>query len=145
MSNVVIRDAQRGDEPAVVALIQEMAAGDGGSSPLGAAFVTAYLSNPGSGILLAELEGEVAGLLSYSLRPDLYHAAPAALAEELVVHAPLRGRGVGGALLQAFLARAAEKGCVEVSIAVMPDNQEAQRLYRAHGLTEEAVLLERHL
>jgi ribosomal protein S18 acetylase RimI-like enzyme len=145
MSNVVVRDAQQGDEPLVVDLIQEMAAGDGGSSPVTAAFVTSYLSNPGSGILLAELEGEVAGLLSYSVRPDLYHAAPAALAEELVVHAPFRGRGVGSALLQAFLARMAEVGCAEVAIGVMPDNQVAQRLYRAHGLVEEAVLLERHL
>ncbi len=145
MSKPTIRDIQSGDEPATVALIQEMAEGSGDRSPISAAFVTAYLSNPGSGVLLAELEGQVVGLLSYSVRPDLYHAGPAALIEELVVHAPLRGHGAGSALLQAFLARMVEIGCVEVAVAVMPDNEGAQRLYRAHGLVEEAILLERHL
>ena len=145
MSEITIRDAQPGDEPAVVALIQEMAAGEGDRSPISLAYVTAYLANPGSGILLAEEAGRPVGLLSYSVRPDLYHADPAALVEELVVHAPQRGRGIGGALLQAFLDRMAAQGCAEVAIAVMPDNEVAQRLYRAHGLVEEALLLERHL
>jgi ribosomal protein S18 acetylase RimI-like enzyme len=145
MPAFTIRDARAGDEPAVVSLIQEMAAGDGGASPVDPAFVAAYLAHPGSGVLLAEEEGRCVGLLSYSVRPDLYHAGPAALVEELVVHAPLRGHGVGGALLEAFLSRMAALGCAEVAIAVMPDNEGAQRLYRAHGLTEEALLLERHL
>lgn len=142
MSDVAIREGRPGDEPAVVDLIQEMASGD---SPITAAFVSSYLAQPGSGLFLAEEGGRPVGLLSYSVRPDLYHAGPAALVEELIVHAPQRGRGVGGALLEAFLARMAAIGCAEVAIAVLPENESAQRLYRAHGLVEEALLLERHL
>jgi ribosomal protein S18 acetylase RimI-like enzyme len=145
MAKLAVRDAHPGDEPAIVALIEEMAAGGDDASPLTASFVTTYLAHLGSGVLLAEEEGRPVGLLSYSVRPDLYHAGPAARIEELVVHAPLRGRGVGGALLQAFPARMVEEGCVEVAIAVLPDTQAAQHLYRAHGLVEEALLLERHL
>lgn len=145
MSKLVIRDAQPGDESSVVSLIQEMAAGDGETSPITAAYVTGYLSQPSSAILLAEVAGQAVGLLSYAVQPDLYHAAPMGMVQELVVHGPWRGRGVGGALLDAFLARMAGLGCVEVAVAVMPDNVAAQRLYRAHGLVEEAILLERHL
>ena len=104
-----------------------------------------YLSFPDRGILLAEQAGDVIGLLSYSIRPDLYHAAPTALIEELVVSAAARGQGVGSALLQAAEEALHEAGCVEISVSVMPGNQHAIRFYRAHGLTDEAVYLEKHL
>ena len=35
-------------------------------------------------------------------------------------------------------------GCAEVSIAAMPENEGAQRLYRSLGLVDEAVYLEKH-
>jgi ribosomal protein S18 acetylase RimI-like enzyme len=41
--------------------------------------------------------------------------------------------------------RMKECGCKEVSLSVGCHNTEAQRLYRSLGLTEESLLLERHL
>ena len=97
-----------------------------------------------SQILLAEQHDQVIGLLSYSLRPDLYHAGQVCLIEELVVEAAQRGQGVGSALLTELLSRLSAAGCVEVALAVMSDNAPAIKLYRQHGLTDEALFLEKH-
>jgi ribosomal protein S18 acetylase RimI-like enzyme len=139
------RDATPDDAPAVVALVHELAAAEGDTSPLSPAYVGQYLSHPGSGLLLAEEDGQAIGLLGYSVRPDLYHAGPGGLIELLIVHGPYRGRGVGHALLSAFLHRAQSLGCIEVSVTTGMENHAAQRLYRAHGLVDEALLLEKHL
>jgi ribosomal protein S18 acetylase RimI-like enzyme len=61
-----------------------------------------------------------------------------------VVQADQRGRGAGGSLLEAAIARARDGGCAEISVSTMPDNRRAQAFYRRHGLADEAVLLERH-
>ena len=143
--SIEIREARPGDEPLVVGLIQELAESSGESCPITEAYVTAYLSFPGSHVLLAEERGRAIGLLSYAIRPDLYHAASSGLIEEMVVLRSDRGRGVGSALLSEALRRMAAAGCVEVSVTTMPDNEGAQRLYRSHGLVEEAVFLETHL
>jgi ribosomal protein S18 acetylase RimI-like enzyme len=52
---------------------------------------------------------------------------------------------VGTRLLQTAMGRMAEQGCREISLSTGSDNAEAQRLYRSLGLTEESLLLERHL
>lgn len=139
-----IREAGPGDEPVIVRLIREFAEDGSDTSLLTEEFVREYLTSPGSFILLAEAEGQAVGLLSYSIQPDLYHAGPAAYIAELYVHGPDRGHGVGGALLTDLFRRLARLGCVVVSVAVMPDNEGALRLYRAHGLVDEAVFLEKH-
>jgi len=144
-AEIEIRGAGPGDAAAITALIHELAGTYGEASPLTAAYAREYLAVPGCHVLLAERAGRTAGLLSYSVRPNLYHAGPTALIEELVVAEEARGSGVGGALLEHLLAHLATSGCAEVSVTTMPDNEGAQRFYRAHGLVDEAVLLEKHL
>lgn len=140
-----IRDAVPGDEPAIALLIRALGEAGDYESPVQEEDAARYLASPGCGALLAEEEGEAVGLLSYSIRFDLFHAANSCLIDELVVAEGHRGQGIGGALLDEVIRRAAAAGCVEVSVTTMPDNEEAQRLYRSHGLVEEAVFLEMHL
>lgn len=139
------RDATPADAAAIVALVQELAADEGDTSSLDQAYVNRYLAHPGSGLLLAEEQGRAIGLLGYTIRPDLYHAGPGGFIEILIVHGPRRGQGVGHALLSAFMDRAQRLGCIEVSVTTGLENHAAQRLYRAHGLVDEALLLEKHL
>ncbi len=139
-----IRKAAPEDAPAVVALVQEMAAAEGEPSPLGEEYARSYLAGQDRGALLAIEDGQAVGLLSYSVRPDLYHAGGSALIELLEVCAPYRGQGVGTALVRALLERLEEMGCAEVSVSTMPENAGAIRFYRALGLTEEALYLEKH-
>jgi ribosomal protein S18 acetylase RimI-like enzyme len=140
-----IRPSGPGDQAVITRLIKELADAGGEESPITEGYVTEYFSNPGSHVLLADQDGQTIGLLSYSIRPDLYHAGPTALIEELVVQASERGRGVGSALLEELFRGLARLGVVEVSVSTMPDNQRARRFYQAHGLVDEAVFLERHL
>jgi ribosomal protein S18 acetylase RimI-like enzyme len=143
--DIRVREAGPGDEPAIVDLIQELAAASGEVSPITEDYVREYLATPASHVLLARQARRIAGLLSYSVRPNLYHAGPSALIEEMVVARSQRGQGVGSALLRHLLVHLEATGCTEVSVSTLPDNEGAQRLYRAHGLVDEAVFLEKHL
>ncbi len=144
-TGIQIREAGPGDEATVTVLIHELAAASGETSPLTEGYARNYLATPGSHVLLAKNAGRIAGLLSYSVRPNLYHAGPSALIEELVVAEVERGQGVGSALLEHLLALLKAAGCTEVSVTTLPENEGAQRFYRAHGLVDEAVFLEKHL
>jgi len=109
------------------------------------AFVLRCLHGPASGILIAEVEGEAVGMLSYTSRPSLYHAADSCMIEELVVSEGHRRAGIGSRLLDAVAALAREKRCAEVSVSAMASNTAALDFYRRNGFEDEAVLLERHL
>jgi ribosomal protein S18 acetylase RimI-like enzyme len=144
-SDVRLRQAGPGDEPGIVALVRELAATGSWQTPLTEEFARVYLAAPGCTVLLAEKGGQVCGLLSYNVRPNLFHAGDTALIEELVVREADRGRGVAHALTDAFLQATAARGCVEVSVSTMLDNERARLFYRAHGFDDEALFLERHL
>jgi ribosomal-protein-alanine N-acetyltransferase len=135
-----IRSAGPADAAAILRLIRQMGPG----SELTEEYVCHYLSGHDRAILLACLGDRAVGLLSYSVRADLYHAGNSVLIEELVVDEGFRGRGIGGTLLAALLERLEGLGVKELSLAVMPDNEAAIRLYKSHGLVEEALFLERH-
>jgi ribosomal protein S18 acetylase RimI-like enzyme len=140
----LVREAKNSDAAMIVQLIGELAATGGEHSPITEAYVAKYLASPVSRILLAEVQGQIAGLLSYSLRPDLYHAGDSCLVEELIVSEMFRGQGIGSALLMALMTRLEAAGCAEVSVSTMPDNVQAIHFYQKHGLTDEALFLEKH-
>jgi ribosomal protein S18 acetylase RimI-like enzyme len=141
---LVIRRATESDADAVVALVRELAAGMSESTPLGAPGARAYLSNPACAVFVGERGGRVLGMASLSVRPSLYHGRDCGLVEELVVTAEERGLGLGRALLEAAVREAERRGCAEVSVSTLPGNAAALSLYRSAGLTDEAVLLEKH-
>jgi ribosomal protein S18 acetylase RimI-like enzyme len=141
---IQIRDAEPKDATSIVQLIAELSESDKEKSPVTDAYVRAYLSYPNTGILLAQVEDTGIGLLSYSIRPNLYHAGNSCLIEELVVSREWRGRGVGGALMDAFFKRVETLQVAEVSVSTMQDNEGALRFYRKYGMVNEAILLEKH-
>jgi ribosomal protein S18 acetylase RimI-like enzyme len=138
-SNLTIRLAVPFDAAEVVRLIRQM----GPDSEIAEDYVLHYLSGTERGVLLACLGEHVAGLLSYSLRADLYHAGNSMLIEELVVETESRGQGIGSALMDQLLITVEGPGCKELCLAVMPENEGAIRFYKRHGLLEEALFLER--
>lgn len=140
ISKLYIRSADLADAAHIVRLVHQM----GPDSEVTEDYVLHYLSGMDRGVLLACLGEQVAGLLSYSLRADLYHAGNSVLIEELVVDEKHRGQGIGGALMDELLKRMDGSGCRELCLAVMPDNEGAIRFYKRHGLLEEALFLERH-
>lgn len=144
MATVSIREATPADASVIVRLIGEHAASSGEQTSLTEAYITTYLANSASKILLAKAQNRVVGLLSYSIRPDLFHAALSCYLEELIVEEAARGEGVGSALVTELFLRLTSLACAEVSVAVMPDNARAIKFYRTHGLLDEALYLEKH-
>lgn len=141
---MLIREAKPDDSLAIVRLIQQLSTNLDEASPITGSYVCQSLNEPGFGILLAEDDGKVVGLLSYSVRPSLFHAANSGQIEDLVVDKACRGRSFGSALLEEFMNHMQDKGCVEVSVTTMSDNIDAQHFYNAHGLVDQAVYLEKH-
>lgn len=144
MPDVTVREADSADAPQIMDLIRELAISNGEASPVNESYVEEFLSFPGCGVLVAEEDGEIVGLLSYSVRPNLYHGGDAALIEELVVSGRARGKGIGSALLHEMISLADALGCVEIAVSTLPGNENAQRFYKRHGLVDEAILLEKH-
>jgi ribosomal protein S18 acetylase RimI-like enzyme len=93
-------------------------------------------------VLLAEDKGQVLGLLSLSFRHTLFHPAPTALMDELVVERGHRGRGIGQQLMAEAIERCRAAGCCEIEVSTERSNEAAQEFYRQHGFSHEAVLFE---
>jgi ribosomal protein S18 acetylase RimI-like enzyme len=140
----MIREADVPDAAAIVGLIRELAADDGLDTPLDASYVKHFLAHPKCHVLLADINGEILGLLSYLLRPDLYHGGDTAYIAELIVSEKARDQGVGNALMETLFRRLEALGCPEVSVSTMPDNEGAIKFYKRHGMVDEAVYLEKH-
>jgi len=139
-----IRDACAPDAFAILELIQTLAADDGLDTPLDVAYMEYFLAQPKCHVLLADFHGEILGLLSYLLRPDLFHGGDTAYIAELVVSEKARNQGVGSALMEILFRRLESMGVPEVSVSTMPDNAGAIKFYKRHGMVDEAVYLEKH-
>lgn len=139
-----VRAAVSKDAAAICMLVRELAQANGEESVVTPEFVRGYLCSPGCAVLLAEAEGRVIGLLSYWIHPNLYHAGPTALIEELIVTSDMRGSGVGERLVTVAIEMARQAGCAEASVSTMFQNEHAQRFYRRLGFGDDALLLEIH-
>jgi ribosomal protein S18 acetylase RimI-like enzyme len=141
---ISVRLAGPEDPAAIAGLVAELAAELGERSPITPAFVAKVLVQQTCQILLAVRGGELLGLLSFSFRPSLFHAADSCLIDELVVEPGARNQGIGAVLLDDATRRAREHGCAEASLSVMSSNAGALRFYQRRGFEADALLLERH-
>ena len=106
---------------------------------------------PNGAILLAEVEGEPAGVAA--LRP--LDDAGACEMKRLYVEPECRGQGLGRALAEAIIAEARELGYDVMRLDTVASMIPARRLYRSlgfderdayyHNLLEDAVYMERTL
>jgi ribosomal protein S18 acetylase RimI-like enzyme len=143
--NLSIRPARKSDAASIANLVTQLASSLGEHSAITEDYALRYLDSGQAGVLVAEAGGEVAGILSYTLRPSLYHAATSCMIEELVVSEGHRGAGIGSLLLDSIAALARDKSCVEISVSAMTSNTRAIALYKRLGFEDDAVLLERHM
>lgn len=143
MGEIVVR-ATEAHLPDIVRLVGRLRAEEGLAGAPAASAVRAYLDDPTAAVFVAIHQGRPVGMVSVRIVSDLFHAAPAALIQELVIDEEHRGMGLGGALLDTAVAHAAERGCAEVSVATGAGNEVAQALYRSRGFEAHGVWFERH-
>ena len=144
MTELIIRDADQRDDARVAELIAELAVGEDVTSGVSSELVSAYRDHPDSGIVVAEIGGQVVGALTYFVRPGLFHGGPWGYIDELIVTGAAQGQGVGDALVAEVMRRFEVAGCKEAAVATVFGNDRAAALYRKHGLVDEALQLERH-
>ncbi len=98
----------------------------------------------GDGLLVAEVDGEVAGFLGTLVRPGEDGEVPRAVLDLIGVGGGFQGRGVGTALTRAFVSgyRAGHRLVVGTQAANLP----SARLYERMGfrLRESAFVVHRH-
>jgi GNAT superfamily N-acetyltransferase len=75
----------------------------------------------------------VIGICTLELRETLRTQAPEAWIPELVVTEPMRGTGIGKALVDAALAEAASRGAASATLETGAARETAHRLYRSFG------------
>jgi ribosomal protein S18 acetylase RimI-like enzyme len=80
-------------------------------------------------VVVAEVSGEIAGYLSYSVDRN----GPGATIGLVGVAAPYRGMGIGSLVLTEALSLLGDSGVTEVAVVTQGRNVEALRLYERHG------------
>jgi ribosomal protein S18 acetylase RimI-like enzyme len=75
------------------------------------------------------------GLAQLRLRPSVWSESPDAYLEELYVAPPLRGRGIGRALLERTLELARERGAGRIDLGTSESDTAAIALYESAGFT----------
>lgn len=160
-AGVTVIRADQPHVPDIVRLVGELRAQEDLPPAISTQSVLAYLAEAQTEALVAvaasvagparvDAEGaghrdSIVGLLTLRILGDLFHDGTSAMIQELIVDRGWRGRGVGGALLDAAVDLARERGCAEIGVSTGIRNPDAQRLYRARGFEADSLWFELHL
>jgi GNAT superfamily N-acetyltransferase len=129
----LIRAAEAGDAEAVARLLGEL------GYPAGAATVEVRLERlaiVGDRVLVAEVDGDVAGLAHLQVTPAIEHDRPVAKIGALVVEESRRRTGIGRALVEAVEAEARARNCVLLFLTTSESRDDAHAFYELLGLEQ---------
>ncbi len=137
---VSFREACAADLPAIVALIADDGLGrsrDDASLPLDVAYVAAFdamAADANQVMLLGELDGEIVGYLQVTFIPGLSRkGAWRGQIESVRVASRLRGRGIGGKMLEHAIGLCRQRRCSLVQLTSDKTRKEAHRFYGQFG------------
>ena len=133
---VDIRKATLNDETRVIELIKEFPEGEIviDWNKAAAAF-REIIKDPDKGIIfVAEEDGTVAGVVTMSFPFATRCAGRYSCLEEVIVGEQLRGKGIGGKLMETAITEATEKGCYELQ--VNRTSEMGYPLYLRHGFLD---------
>jgi N-acetylglutamate synthase-like GNAT family acetyltransferase len=127
----IVRRAQEGDAAAISPLLAEL--GYPAEPDDVRRRLQRILSLPVAGVLVAEVEGDVAGVAAYQLVEPLERAGPQCRITTLVVGSAYRRRRLARTLLGAIEALAREHDCFRLEVTTNPWREEALAAYAAAG------------
>jgi fructose-1,6-bisphosphatase/inositol monophosphatase family enzyme/GNAT superfamily N-acetyltransferase len=135
--SVALRPAAWNDREAILALTLAMGGHDdvaANSDPL--RHLAALLRRSDARVVVAEVDGFVAGFAEIQARPTSIGDAYEAWLGALAVADGFRGRGIGSALLRAVDDAARELGCSRIELESSEWRDEAHAFYRERGYDE---------
>jgi ribosomal protein S18 acetylase RimI-like enzyme len=144
------RAATRDDLPAIVRLLADDDLGrqrERFELPLPAGYLEAFAAidaDPNNELIVACLDDDVVGVLQITFTPYLtYQGSWRATVEGVRTAASTRGQGIGTALLQHAIGRAAARGCHLVQLTTDKRRAPARRFYERLGFeaTHEGMKL----
>jgi GNAT superfamily N-acetyltransferase len=94
---------------------------------------TLFGERPGAEVLLASLDGEIAGFAVFFTNYSTFLAKPGLYLEDLFVKPHARGKGIGKALLARLAKIAIARECGRVEWSVLNWNEPSIRFYEALG------------
>jgi len=149
MVPVSIRQAGEADLPAILRLYGQ--AGMNHQEALtvdaAAAILRRMATYPDYGVYVASAgAGQVVGTFALLIMDNLAHGgAPSAVVEDVCVDEPLRGHGIGRAMMKHAMERARDRGCYKLTLSSNLARERAHAFYRAlgfepHGLSFQVTL-----
>jgi GNAT superfamily N-acetyltransferase len=149
---VTFREATRADLPAIVRLLADDPLGATREEP-GEVIPDAYYAafdaigdDPNNAVIVAEIDGSVAGTLQLTYIPGLtYTGGERAQIEGVRVASEHRGRGVGQVLIGWAIERARERGCRVVQLTTDRQRPDSIRFYQKIGFRPSHMGMKFHL
>jgi GNAT superfamily N-acetyltransferase len=100
----------------------------------------AIQANPNQELIVAELNGQVAGTLQLMYLPSLsYQGGTRAQVESVRVRQALRGQGIGAGMMEWALERARQRGCHLMQLTSHKSRTEAHRFYEKLGFSASHI------
>jgi len=149
---MTFRSAVRGDVESIVRMLADDALGASRERyelPLPESYVTAFEAidaDPNNELLVAELAGEVVGVMQLTFIPYLtYQGGLRALVEGVRVASSRRGQGLGARLMREAIERARRRGCHLLQLTTDKTRPEALRFYESLGFRASHEGMKLHL
>jgi len=139
---VITRPARPDDERRVIELLGQLFERDLSGEPARAAAYMRMLDSERGAVLVAEEDGALLGVISFSINLAIRFDTAYAQIEELVVDAAARGKQAGAILVRAAMAEARRRGCDEMGLY---PREETRAFYEKLGFAYVGVELRQRL
>jgi GNAT superfamily N-acetyltransferase len=131
-----IRPAHPADAEAVTELLDQLGYPQDGAATT-AARIRSWAEEPASAAYVAEVDGEVLGVVAVHLCPFFERAGSWGRIVALVVSDQARGRGIGGRLVAAAESFAADHGCARMEVTSSNYREDAHAFYQGRGYVDQ--------
>jgi len=152
VSGILIRDAGLTDLPAIVTMLADddkgrarESVGDTLDAGYGLAFA-AIDADPNQRLLVAELDGAIAGTFQLSFLPGLsFRGAWRGQIEAVRIAGHLRGQGLGREMISWAIDRCRERSCRMVQLTTHASRERAHTFYERLGFERSHIGMKLHL
>ena len=149
---ITFRPAQRQDVPFLVEMLADDPLGaqrEQFEDPLPASYLAAFEAiddDPNNELIIAEVEGQLAGFLQVTIIPYLtYKGRSRALIEGVRIHKSMRGAGIGRRMIEHAIEKARSRNCHVVQLTTDKQRDRALSFYLSLGFIASHEGMKLHL